>query len=352
MTDEGRFPCSSLCEALPELRRPPAPEAVRFKIQATAQSAAQVACYLDARFVLERLDLVCSAAWSAELCDLPDGLSPTAARDGERLVHARCRLTLFGVAREDVGEGRDPKAAFSDALKRAAVHFGVGRALYAMRPCWLKEGCGPGELRRDRKGRLVLDRRSEEWCRTQYGRWLSERALPLFGEPLGHARPSGGAAAPRSDRDGYDDRRNGEQGEGARVVELREAERRPEEADCEPDKHHPEADSPPLHGASLGSAAERLRRWADTAGYGEQTVDALSGFLHGGADPTRLSPERLADLALVVEVAAKARLAERTLRGAVDQAADRDDLAGARRAFRERLIQRANETGLLSRRAA
>jgi DNA-binding beta-propeller fold protein YncE len=45
-----------------------------------------------------------------------------------------------------VGEGRDPKAAFSDAVKRAAVHFGVGRALYAMRSPWLREGDGDGEL--------------------------------------------------------------------------------------------------------------------------------------------------------------------------------------------------------------
>ena len=314
MTEEGRFPCTSLCEALPELRRPPAPEAVRFKIQATAQSAAQVACYLDARFALERLDLVCAAAWSAEYRDLPAGLVAPRGGSGEVPVHARCRLTLFGVGREDVGEGRDPKAACSDALKRAAVHFGVGRALYAMRACWLKEGRGPGELRRDRKGRLVLDRRSEEWCRGQYGRWLTERAVPLFGDPLSHDRNLGAGG----------------------IQEDAAADR---------------AERPPL--AVVGpSPAERLRRWADTAGYGEQTVGALSAFLHGEPVPTRLSPERLADLALVVEVAAKARLAERTLSGAVDRAAERDDLAAARRAFRERLIHRANETGLLGSRAA
>jgi hypothetical protein len=28
--------------------------------------------------------------------------------------YVRCRLTLYGVTREDVGEGQDPKAAFSD----------------------------------------------------------------------------------------------------------------------------------------------------------------------------------------------------------------------------------------------
>jgi hypothetical protein len=101
------------------------------------------------------------------------------------------RLTCFGVTREDVGEGDDPKAAFSDAIKRAAVHFGVGRALYALRLPWLREGDGDGELRRNRRGRLVLDARSEAWCREQYQRWLERRGRQLFGEPLDHGNDVG-----------------------------------------------------------------------------------------------------------------------------------------------------------------
>ena len=62
--DAGRnggpdFPCASLDEALRQLRRPPTPEAVRFKIQTVAGEVAQVAPYLDARLVFDRLDLVC-----------------------------------------------------------------------------------------------------------------------------------------------------------------------------------------------------------------------------------------------------------------------------------------------------
>ncbi len=47
---------STLTEALPLLRKPPAPGAVRFKIQNASGRAAQVVAYLDARFVFDRLD--------------------------------------------------------------------------------------------------------------------------------------------------------------------------------------------------------------------------------------------------------------------------------------------------------
>jgi hypothetical protein len=202
MTDtEGRasgpsFPCASLAEALPHLRRPAAPEAVRFRIQNAAGEAAQVAAYVDARLVSDRLDLVCGGRWRPRFEELPAALVPPPCdRDGQPLsrppIHVRCRLTCFGVTREDVGEGEDPKAAFSDAIKRAAVHFGVGRVLYAMRAPWLRAGDGEGELRRNRKGRLVLDERTEAWCRERYGRWLEERGGRLFGEPLEHGDEAG-----------------------------------------------------------------------------------------------------------------------------------------------------------------
>jgi hypothetical protein len=190
------FPCASLNEALPHLRRPPAPEAVRFKIQNTAGDVAQVAAYVDARLVFDRLDLVCGSCWKPRFEQLPEALIPPPCdRDGHPLarppIFVRCRLTCFGVTREDVGDGEDPKAAFSDAIKRAAVQFGVGRVLYAMRAPWLRAGDGDGELRRSRKGRLILDERTEAWCRERYGRWLDERGGRLFGEALEHGDEAG-----------------------------------------------------------------------------------------------------------------------------------------------------------------
>ena len=192
-----QFPCASLAEALPHLRRPPGAAAVRFKIQTAADDAAQVAAYVDARLVYDRLDQVCGEQWWARFAPLAKTLVPRRPRgDGEPPpLYVRCQLTLYGVTREDVGEGHDPKAALSDAVKRAAVTFGVGRVLYAMRLPWLQAGDADGELRRNGQGELVLDERTEAWCREKYERWLEERGSALFGEPLEH-RVESAAGAP------------------------------------------------------------------------------------------------------------------------------------------------------------
>lgn len=182
-----QFPCASLAEALPHLRRPPSAAAVRFKIQNAADDAGQVAAYVDARLVYDRLDQVCGERWSARFAPLARALVPRRKRDGEPPpLYVRCQLTLYGVTREDVGEGHDPKAALSDAVKRAAVTFGVGRVLYAMRLPWLQAGDADGELRRNGHGELVLDERTEGWCREKYERWLEDRGSAQFGEPLEH----------------------------------------------------------------------------------------------------------------------------------------------------------------------
>jgi hypothetical protein len=194
--DGAEFPCATLAVALPQLRRPPAAAAVRFKLQTAAEDAGQVVAYIDARFVYDRLDLVCGEHWSARFAPLPRALVPRIARDdpGPPPLYVRCRLSVFGVGREDVGEGGDPKAAFSDAAKRAAVHFGVGRCLYTLRAPWLRAGDADGELRRVPGGALHVDERTEAWCREKYGRWLDERG-GAFGEPLEHANPGAACAA-------------------------------------------------------------------------------------------------------------------------------------------------------------
>jgi hypothetical protein len=92
--------------------------------------------YLDARDVAERLDQVLGIdGWQDDYEVLPDNS-----------VVCRLRLKIGGewVTKMDVGgpseqpDGGDRvKAAFSDALKRAAVKFGVGRYLYRLPKYWL-----------------------------------------------------------------------------------------------------------------------------------------------------------------------------------------------------------------------
>jgi hypothetical protein len=50
----------------------------------------------------------------------------------------KARLQILGVIREDVGTGRDYKAAATDAFKRAAVRFGIAHELYAYEQNWVQ----------------------------------------------------------------------------------------------------------------------------------------------------------------------------------------------------------------------
>ena len=86
--------------------------------------------YITARMVMDRLDDVVSPiGWTDSYIVLSDGS-----------VECSLSITFDGsewLTRCDVGtaEGTEPmKSAYSDALKRAAVKFGVGRYLYGDTP--------------------------------------------------------------------------------------------------------------------------------------------------------------------------------------------------------------------------
>lgn len=108
---------------------------VKFKPQAVKNNRALALAYVDARVIQDRLDEVLGVeGWQDEYQLLPDG-------------SVVCKLTLkLGdqwITKMDVGSpseqpdsGDRLKAAFSDALKRAAVKFGVGRYLYRLPSQW------------------------------------------------------------------------------------------------------------------------------------------------------------------------------------------------------------------------
>ena len=122
------------------LRVPFPEEVIDVKVQTVSRDGrrGQVVAYVDARAVMNRLDEVVGPdGWYDTYEVLTDRVVP--GRNGEeRLVEVKCRLTILGVTKEDVGEGDTLKAAFSDALKRAAVKFGVGRHLYEMEKVWVE----------------------------------------------------------------------------------------------------------------------------------------------------------------------------------------------------------------------
>lgn len=188
------FPVDSFRDAARELRRPFTPEAVKWKIQTllgqekkdgkpdpkTAKGGLIVG-YIDARLVIERLNLVCPQLWSHEFVSVAQGL----------LV---CKLTVDGITREDVGQGAG-KALWSDALKRAGVQFGVGVSLYAMKSVVMWRVSGEettgNKLRPNRGGYLELDDHNREWLGEMYGRWLDDRGRRAFGPALDHGDEPG-----------------------------------------------------------------------------------------------------------------------------------------------------------------
>lgn len=85
--------------------------------------------YVDARVVMRRLDDVFGVGGWTFAYDVVPGPS----------MMVRGTLIILDVSKSDAGEANGEaellKSAVSDALKRCAVHFGVGRYLYALKPC-------------------------------------------------------------------------------------------------------------------------------------------------------------------------------------------------------------------------
>ncbi len=109
---------------------------VKWKPGKIEGSRALALCYVDARLVMDRLDEVFGVmGWKDDYEVLPSGC-------------IACRLSVrdsgdVWVTKMDVGglseqpdDGDKEKAAFSDALKRTAVKWGIGRYLYRLGSSW------------------------------------------------------------------------------------------------------------------------------------------------------------------------------------------------------------------------
>jgi hypothetical protein len=125
----------SIDEVMKALFVPFDPSEVKFKPQAVKGNRALAIAYVDARTVMDRLDSVLG----------PDQWSDTyeVLKNDSVVCTLRCRLGGEWVVKTDVGSPSEQpdehdrmKASFSDALKRAAVKFGVGRYLYRLPQVW------------------------------------------------------------------------------------------------------------------------------------------------------------------------------------------------------------------------
>jgi hypothetical protein len=108
---------------------------VKFKPAAVSGSRALALAFVDCRTIQDRLDDVLGVAgWQDSYRVLPDG---------SVMCRLRCFIGGQWITKSDVGgqseqaDGGDRmKAAVSDALKRCAVKFGVGRFLYRLPAQW------------------------------------------------------------------------------------------------------------------------------------------------------------------------------------------------------------------------
>ena len=110
---------------------------IKFKPGAVSGNRAMALAYVTARAVMDRLDAVLGIdGWKDSYEWLPDGAV---------LCRLSCKIGDAWIQKADVGGASgqpDPgdrcKAAFSDALKRAAVKFGIGRYLYNSPQQWVE----------------------------------------------------------------------------------------------------------------------------------------------------------------------------------------------------------------------
>lgn len=175
-----------ISQIIKECRQPFPGSRVDWKIQTTSKTkpSALVVAFTDARDISERLNSVCPDQWSTRFAPI--------VQDKE-IKAVECTLTVRdekkAVSRSDVGIGdiddehmqAGLKTLYSDALKRAAVHFGINSCLYELPTIWLHgdedlwipEGTKPKGL--TDAGKTKLKERYDKWV-------TAEPIVKRFGE--------------------------------------------------------------------------------------------------------------------------------------------------------------------------
>jgi hypothetical protein len=214
-TQPIQAPARTHAEAAVLFRRPFAPGAIGFramtKVAYNGQpyGGAQVAAYVGAQSVMQRLNAVVPGRWCQQFQTLPAEFTPP----GSRRVYLACRLIVtlpveeggpdIGAVYEDLGEMDSGslagvKALYSDARKRAAVAAGIGAYLYtSLEAVVLPIGPNAKQVqairRQGKTDLLVLSSETEQWLRRGYQIRMSTDAVRRdLGEILAHGEPENG----------------------------------------------------------------------------------------------------------------------------------------------------------------
>ena len=218
-TGAATAPARTHAEAGELLRRPFAPGAIGFRamtkvtLNGVQYGGAQVAAFLGAQSVVQRLNHVVPGRWQQQFTPVPAELTPASDRGPSRLYIA-CRLTItlpvevggpdVDAVYEDVGEMdagsfAGLKALYSDARKRAGVAAGIGAYLYtSLAPVVLPIGPGDRQVQSIRRGQgksdlLAISAATEQWLRQGYEARMDTPAVKRdLGEILAHGEPETG----------------------------------------------------------------------------------------------------------------------------------------------------------------
>jgi hypothetical protein len=168
-------------EDIKKLSEPFDRKTIGVKVQSTTKDkkSAMLVCYVQHTDVYSRIEEV-DPAWTCEVVH-EDRVTTKGNNYEETLVYTRMRLTIKGVSRENTGEGYDSKSSTSDALKRAAMLFGIGRYLYDSETVWVPYS--------------EFDDKYRQWTIDDYNKGLKSYQAPL---PLGVAPTPIGAAKPET----------------------------------------------------------------------------------------------------------------------------------------------------------
>jgi hypothetical protein len=136
--------------------------------------------YIDARDVMRRLDEACGpACWQCEYTPMPNGTTccRIAVRtvSGEWVWKANGGSATGDVEKEAEREMAE-KGGYSDAFKRAAVLWGIGRYLYELDSPW-----------------IALEKKGNSWVFPKNARADLDRAHQNFVKRLGRSEAASGA---------------------------------------------------------------------------------------------------------------------------------------------------------------
>ena len=220
-TSPATAPARTHAEAGELLRRPFAPGAIGFRamtkvtLNGVQYGGAQVAAFLGAQSVVQRLNHVVPGRWQQQFTPVLPELTPNGdnGRAPSRLYLA-CRLTITlptepggpdveavyeDVGEMDAGSFAGLKALYSDARKRAGVAAGIGAYLYtSLAPVVLPVGPGDRQVQAIRRGQgksdlLTISAATEQWLRQGYEARVNTPAVTRdLGEILAHGEPETG----------------------------------------------------------------------------------------------------------------------------------------------------------------